>query len=116
MRTRANDAPGVTFSGGWVSVSGSLLTNLPLALSSSAATRLSVPASVVIPAGGTAVSFDLTLIDNSLVDGSEVVTVTAQAGGFAFGAANIRVNDDETPSAAFNPSPPDLSSNIAAET
>src|SRR6185369_13961997 len=74
-----------------------------------------VPASVMIPAGATYVSFDLTLIDNSVIDGSEVVTVTAQAGGFASGGANMRVDDDETPSVALNPYPPDFSSNITPE-
>src|SRR5213075_1210730 len=80
--SHANEVAGLISGGGSVFLAGTLLTNLTVALSSSDTGRLTVPASVTIPAGQTYVVFDLTLINNSFVDGSEVVTVSAQADGF----------------------------------
>jgi len=118
--SQANETAGIIINGGSVQIAGTLPTNLTVTLSSVALSsndsgRLMVPAAVTILAGYTLAYFDLTLIDNSIIDGSELVAVTAQADGFASGSAFIRVDDDETPSVALNPYPPDLSSNITPE-
>ena len=50
-----------------------------MALSSSDSTRLTVPASITIPAGQTQAQFDLNVIANCTGDGSHTVTITVLA-------------------------------------
>jgi uncharacterized repeat protein (TIGR01451 family) len=97
---------------GSVSISGVLATNLTVSLASSAPDRLSVPASVMIPSGQVASTFDLTPIDNSIADGNQVITIEASAPGFTNGTAFISVLDDESPPTPSNPSPANLATNV----
>ncbi|MGC3988231.1 MAG: Calx-beta domain-containing protein [Chthoniobacteraceae bacterium] len=84
-----------TVSGGAVSISGTLSTDLVVSLSSSDTSSLTVPTSVTIPAGKTFASFQVTAIDNSVVDGTRQVTVTGTASSFTQGQAAISVLDNE---------------------
>ena len=81
---------------------GSVSMNLPAVvdqvvnLASSDTSEVTVPASVVIPAGETNAMFDLTIIDDSLLDGDQVATVTATAADFPGSPqARITVQDNE---------------------
>lgn len=56
--------------------------------------ELVVPAAVVIPANTLAVNVDLTPVDDSEADGSQVVTVTASSSGYLNAAEAITVEDD----------------------
>jgi hypothetical protein len=58
---------------------------LTVFLSSSDPGELSVPASVIIPAGASSITFDVTGVDDSLVDGSQTVTITATTGATSTG-------------------------------
>src|SRR5205814_8237046 len=80
--SQLNEAAGVLPHDGSVAIDGTLLTNLTVSLNSSDPTRLAVRASVTILAGETNAPFDLILINNNLIDGAEVVTVTAHAARF----------------------------------
>jgi hypothetical protein len=40
------------------------------------------PDAVVLPAGQTSVSFPTTVIDNTLLDGPELISITASADGY----------------------------------
>ena len=80
---------------GTVSISGTLTTNLVVALSSGTPARLSVPASVTIPAGSTSATFTETGVDNTLSDGTATVTVTASAAGFTAGSGQATVEDND---------------------
>src|SRR5262249_36234309 len=91
VHPHANEAAGVIANGGSITISGTLTTNLTVSLNSSDPARLTVPDSIVIPAGETTANFDLTLIDNSIIDGSEVVTVSAQAPFFGPAGAMITI-------------------------
>ena len=73
------------------------LTNLVLNLTSSDTTEVTVPASVVIPTGQTNVVFDLTILDDGVPSGDQMVTITATNADFAVTAkANITIHDAET--------------------
>jgi uncharacterized repeat protein (TIGR01451 family) len=80
---------------GSVSISGTLTTDLTVTLVSANPTHLSMPASVTIHAGTTAASFSLTTPDNSLAEGTQVVSVTASAPGFTDGMSSTNVLDND---------------------
>lgn len=110
----AYESAGVLANAGRVSLAGTLATNLEVTLVSSDLTESIVPASVIVPAGQFFANFNLTLVDDPLVDGTQSVTVTASAAGLINGAANISVLDDESPPVPSNPNPPHLATNVPA--
>ena len=81
---------------GTVSVSSAPSTALTVTLSSSDLTAATVPATVTIPAGQTSATFPITIIDDTIIDGTQVATITAQITGWANATANISVLDNET--------------------
>src|SRR5438046_1645855 len=50
---------------------------LTVSLSSSDTTEVTVPASVVIPAGQTSATFPVNAIDDAIIDGTQTATITA---------------------------------------
>ena len=80
---------------GTVSIPGTLPAPLVVALVSSDLTAATVPVSATIPAGLTSVTFPITVVDDTLVDGAQPVTITASAAGFTSGAATGSVADNE---------------------
>lgn len=80
---------------GTVTIPDTLASDLTVSLSSSDTTEVTVPASVIIPAGSTSATFDLTIIDDAEVDGTQSVTVTASATGWTQGTDTIAVADNE---------------------
>lgn len=65
-------------------------------LSSSDTTELTVPASVVIPAGAASVAFDVTIVDDDILDGDQRVSVRTVVNGVINGTAFVTVTDYET--------------------
>jgi hypothetical protein len=92
--TPANVTEGGTATGS-VAISGTLPSNLTVSLGSSTPSRLGVPASVVIPAGSTGVTFLETGVNNTLPDGAASVTLTASTAGFTSDSEKAMVFDDE---------------------
>jgi len=82
---------------GTVSIPGTLGNDFVVLLSSSDTTEATVPATLTIPAGQTSATFDVTIMDDSAVDGNQAVTITASAGGWTSGSDEIDVLDDEGP-------------------
>jgi hypothetical protein len=80
---------------GTVTISGTLTTALTVSLSSDNTSRLTVPASVQIPAGSTSAAFTLTAPDNALTDGDTSVTVAASATGFTGAGGTTSVLDND---------------------
>ncbi len=80
---------------GTVTIPGMLPAPLTVALTSSDTTEATVPVSVTIPAGQTGATFVITVVDDTIVDGAQPVTVTATAAGFTAGAATDSVADNE---------------------
>lgn len=64
-------------------------------LASTDTSRLTVPATVTIPAGQSSVTFTATTVDNDNVDGDEAVSVTANSTGFLEGSESITVTEDD---------------------
>lgn len=69
--------------------------NITVALSSSDLTELTVPASVVIPNGATSAVFQVTVVDDVLLDGPQTVSLGASVPGWTGGQSNVVVLDDE---------------------
>jgi subtilisin family serine protease len=90
---------------GRVSVQGILVSALTVNLSSNDLTELTVPASMVIPAGSSEGFFNITLVNDALNDGAQTVQVTASAAGFLAGSTTMSVMDDELPALPTTPSP-----------
>ncbi len=69
--------------------------DLLISLTSSDPLRLSVPASVRLPAGSTQVVFTVSVPNNSVIDGSQAVSISAAGPGFSTPPESITVHDDE---------------------
>ncbi len=109
----AYENTGVISSAGTVLLSGTLATNITISLLSSDTTELTVPSSMTLLAGRSNRVFNITLIDDALVDGAQNVTVTASAPGLVSGSAIVMVLDNESPPLPSNPNPADLATNVS---
>jgi uncharacterized repeat protein (TIGR01451 family) len=100
----AGEGNGLLTNAGVIRLSGTLPTNLVVALASSDRTELLVPPFVEIQAGEFAAGFDLTTVDDRVIDGQQTVTVSAWAPGFGSGsgrkAGRVRLPPHPDPSAA----------------
>jgi uncharacterized repeat protein (TIGR01451 family) len=90
------EGDGLLAGAGQIGIYAPLPTNLVVSLASSDTTEATVPSSVTIPAGQTNVAFDVTIVDDTLLDGTQTATITATAPGFAIGKATIAVLDNES--------------------
>ncbi|MDH3718867.1 MAG: CAP domain-containing protein, partial [Planctomycetota bacterium] len=88
----ASVSEGSTLSG-TMTRSGNLTVPLIVSLSSSDAGEASVPVRVEIPAGLASAPFQLTGVNDSLIDGDQLVTVIAAASGFSGDQVNVQVLD-----------------------
>ena len=111
LRPIMNESSGLLRGAGSVGISGALPDDLVVSLTSDNTSKLIVPATVTIPAGQTDVAFDLTAVDNNIVDGPQTVTVAAAAADFNSTSAVVVVSDDETPPVPTQPRPAHLSTN-----
>jgi hypothetical protein len=98
---REGDSP-VTAS---VRISGTRPVDLNVSLGSSDTTEITVPAAVVIPAGQTTANFTVTPVNDSEADGTQNVTVSATAPGFAGGSAAVAVQDNDAHHFTVGPIP-----------
>ena len=89
-------AEGTAALSGTVSVLSAPLSNLSVSLVSSDPTSASVPASVQIAAGQFSATFPIAIQNDTLLNGSRSVQITASAAGIADAAATITVDDNET--------------------
>ncbi|MEQ9407227.1 MAG: Calx-beta domain-containing protein [Fuerstiella sp.] len=96
-RTTVSEADGVTASVGTVTRNDAdLSSTLTVSLTSNDSSEATVPTTVVIPIGASSATFDIDAVDDALVDGSQVATITATATGYSSGNAGITVTDDDT--------------------
>ena len=75
--------------------SGDLSFPLVVSLESDLAGVLDFPASVTIPAGQRSQTFDVSVVDNGIVDGDRVVELVASKTGYESSAASVLVLDDD---------------------
>ena len=78
-------------------------TALVVTLTSADISEANVPATVTIPAGQASATFGISGVDDQLADGSQSVTITAEADGYGSGAATMVVTDQESLSLAITP-------------
>jgi hypothetical protein len=81
------------------SISAAALT---VAFLSSDISEATVPSSVVMAAGQTSVQVAINAVDDDLLDGSQVITITASAAGVSSASAELIVTDFETLTATFS--------------
>ena len=79
-----------------VGIAAALTNALSVALVSGNTNKVLVPPTVVIPAGATNATFNITIVDNGLLDGTQYATVTASAPGYGNASATMTVYDNET--------------------
>ncbi len=82
--------------GGTVTLPSAQASDTVVTLASYSPAKITVPASVTVPAGQLTANFSLTVLDDSVIDGSKLVTISASAGGLNTGAAAITVLDNDT--------------------
>ena len=70
--------------------------DLTLVLSSSDTSEATVSAFVFIPNGKTSVTFPIAAVDDTLLDGTQVVTIIASASGYSNGSNTVNVLDNES--------------------
>lgn len=80
-----------------VSRSGNFAGELAVSLAASKAGQVTIPASVVIPANQSSVIFNLNTINNTNLEGSRTVDITASAASFTNSVKTITILDDEIP-------------------
>lgn len=78
---------------GTVSLGSTAAVSLTVNLASSHTTRLSVPATVTIPAGSSSTTFALTSTSNGKSDGNLAVNITASVPGWSAATGSLTVND-----------------------
>ncbi len=93
--TTFSEAAGTNAATGTVTRSGSTVSALVVTLASSDTTEARVPATVTIPAGKSSVTFRVSAINDTILDGPQSVTITASAAGFFPNSAGVTVTDDE---------------------
>lgn len=89
------EGDGLRSGGGTVSIRGTAATDLSVNLTSSLPEELAVPASVTIPAGASNATFDVTIGDDTVLDGTRYALLTAAAAKYENGQATVAVRDNE---------------------
>ncbi len=80
-----------------VTRNGSPASSLTVNLASNDATEITVPATVVIPAGQLSVTFAASAVNDGIIDGSQLATITATATGFPATNHSLSVTDRTYP-------------------
>ncbi len=96
LPTAVTEDSGVLPVGGQIYLSRPSTSNTVVDLISDDLSELIVSSNVTIQAGQTNVSFAITVVDDGLLDGSAIVTVSASAEDHVSGAASVFVYDNET--------------------
>ena len=91
--TAAKNA-GTLVNAGLVSVSSAVAMDYPVSLASSDPTKLTVPATVIIPTSQTSAVFNLNIVDDDIIDGPQNVSVTASVPNWTSGSNSMTILDD----------------------
>jgi hypothetical protein len=91
----ATEGDGLLNNAGTVSVQNPPATDLVVHLTSDDDSEVTVPATVVIPAGHSSVTFDLTIIDDRDIDPIQITSITASTAGGNSGTGFLAIFDNE---------------------
>ncbi len=81
---------------GSVSLSSAHVEDFDVSLTSSDTSEVTVPSIVTVAAGQISSTFDLFIVDDDLVDGSQELVISCSADGYPSNQASILVNDNES--------------------
>ena len=95
VRPALRRATACSSSTGTVSVSTPPASDVAVSLTSGNLNKVLVTSTVMIPAGQTFAAFNLSIVDNNLIDGSPAVAITAHIQNWTDGVASIIVLDNE---------------------
>ena len=115
LPAQAHENAGVATNAGLLMLDGYVATNVVASLTSDNTNAITVPSQVTIPAGQLFANFDITVLDDNLINGTRSITVQASAPGFGSTAQVITVLDDESPSYPTNPSPAHLAARVSPD-
>ena len=93
-----------------VTLPSAAVADTTVTLVSSNTAQATVPASVIVPAGQATTTFQVTPVDDGVLNGSQAVAISASATGVPTGIAYIAVQENETavltvtPTTSFSPS------------
>lgn len=90
------EGDGLLKAAGAISISRSRSTETMVNLTSGNPMKVSVPKFAIIPAGQTTTTFDITVGQDGLLDGTQMVNLTANAAGCIPGITSIVVFDNES--------------------
>lgn len=93
---------GVLAGAGIISVPGAVVSDLMVHLSSDTPSEIIVPETVTIPSGEASANFDLTVTEDSEIDGSQTVAITGHADGWTSGSSSIDVHDNDPGTLIFS--------------
>ncbi|QTA88531.1 serine protease [Desulfonema magnum] len=91
----ATEGDGVLKEQGIVSIQEGAESDLLVNLNSDKPLETIIPDTVIIPAGRTSAAFDITVPDNTFLDGSRSVIITASASQYGSATNIINLNDNE---------------------
>lgn len=91
----ATEGDGLLAGAGGVQLVSAPATNLTVGLTSSDPIRVLVSSSVIVPAGQSNAAFDLTIVDDGLLEGTQVASITASVPGQGTGSASMSIFDKE---------------------
>ncbi|WP_207689828.1 hypothetical protein [Desulfonema limicola] len=81
---------------GEVRVGNAPANDLTISLTSGNSSEITVPQTVIIPAGETSAGFDMVIADDTLADGAQKADIFASAAGLFSSRGSVRVLDNET--------------------
>ncbi len=115
-KSSVSESAGTNATTGIVSRSTDPTSALTVTLLSNNTNAATVPASVVIPAGETAVTFTVAAINDALADGPQTATISATATGVVLPAtADLTVTDDEAAALTVTLNPAQVSEGAGAQ-
>lgn len=94
--TEAAEGDGAIHMAGEVKMGEALPYDLVVNLFSSDPLQANAIGPITIPAGQTNAAFDLEIMDDALLDGSQLVTIGAQSDGYADATGSLWVHDNES--------------------
>ena len=89
----AMEGDGVLTAAGVITASVAPVRDVAIELISSDTGEIALPSTVVLRAGQTSVAFDIAVVDDTLIDGTQTVAVTARAENWIDGVASMQVLD-----------------------
>jgi len=93
----AAEGDGLLYDSGYISIDGTYADNIVVKLKSSNTNKLKLPENIIIPSGKTKIFFDVTIVDNNLIDGAAFVNISASTDLPGWGSTStiVDVYDNE---------------------